>query len=84
MATRTRPTDAQIAERLANRDQTRTKWRDGAALRRIEQAQRATEAAERSLGESVRAARDEGYSWTAIGLALGGVSKQAAQQRFSS
>lgn len=83
MTTRTTPTDAQVADRLARRDSSRTPWRDGAPLRRIEKAQRATEAAERALIEAVQAARDEGYSWTAIGLALGGISKQAAQQRFS-
>jgi hypothetical protein len=84
MPTRTKPTDAQVADRLARRDRSRTNWRDGAPLRRIEKARHATEAAERVLAESVQAARDDGYSWTAIGLALGGVSKQAAQQRFSS
>ena len=84
MATRTKPTDAQVAQRLARRDRSGTPWREGAPLRRIEKARRATDAAERALVEAVRAARDEGYSWTAIGLALGGISKQAAQQRFSS
>ncbi len=39
--------------------------------------------AERALVDAVQVARDEGYSWTAIGVALGGISKQAAQQRFS-
>ena len=84
MATRTKPTDAEVAERLARRDHSRTPWQEGAPLRRIEKTQRATEAAERALIEAVQAARDEGYSWTAIGLSLGGISKQAAQQRFSS
>ncbi len=83
MTTRTKPTDAQVAERLARHDRGRTAWREGAGLRRIEKAQRATEAAERALIDAVKVARDEGYSWTAIGLALGGISKQAAQQRFS-
>ena len=84
MATRTKPTDTQVAERLARRDQSRPQWRDGAPLRRIEKAQRAKDAAERALVEAVQRARDEGYSWTAIGLSLGGITKQAAQQRFSS
>jgi hypothetical protein len=83
MAMRTKPTDAQVAERLAHRDQTRTDWRSGASLRKIEKARLATDTAERALVDAVHAARDEGYPWTAIGLALGGVSKQAAQQRFS-
>jgi hypothetical protein len=38
--------------------------------------------AEERLREAVRSARDAGDSWTVIGAALG-VSKQAAQQRFS-
>jgi len=84
MTTRTKPTDTQVAKRLARRDRSRTPWREGAPLRRIEKAQRATEAAQRALIEAVQAARDECYSWTAIGLSLGGISKQAAQQRFSS
>jgi hypothetical protein len=83
VATRTKPTDAQVAERLARRDQARSHWRDGAPLRRIEEARLGTETAERALVDAVHAARDDGYSWTAIGLALGGISKQAAQQRFS-
>jgi hypothetical protein len=83
VTTRTKPTDGRIAERLAGRDRGRDAWRKGAALRRIERSLQATDAAERALADAVRAARSEGYSWTAIGLALGGISKQAAQQRFS-
>lgn len=83
MPTRTKPTDAQVADRLARRDRSRTNWRDSAPLRRIEEARHATEAAEQALAEAVRTAHAEGYSWTAIGLALGGISKQAAHQRFS-
>jgi hypothetical protein len=37
--------------------------------------------AEDTLTRAVRAARDQGVSWTQIGYQLG-VSKQAAQQRF--
>ena len=84
MNTRTKPTDSQVAERLTRRDQGRTDWRDGAALHRIEGARDATAAAHVALVDAVHAAREEGYSWTTIGLALGGVSKQAAQQRFTS
>ena len=83
MNIRTKPTDSQVAERLTRRDQGRTDWRDGTPLRRIEAARDATEVAHVALVDAVHAARDEGYSWTAIGLALGGVSKQAAQQRFT-
>jgi hypothetical protein len=83
MTTRTKPTDAQIAERLARRNRSRDTWREGVALRRVEKAIREQETAERAIADAVRAARNEGYSWAAIGLALGGISKQAAQQRFS-
>lgn len=42
-----------------------------------------TRAADTALADSVRAARTEhGYSWTDIGRVLG-ISRQAAQQRFS-
>lgn len=83
MTTRTTPSDAQVAERLARRGRSRTHWNEGAALRRIEKATRTQAAAEQALVDAVQAARDDGYSWAAIGLALGGISKQAAQQRFS-
>lgn len=83
MATRTKPADARVAERLVRRNQGRTDWRDGAALRGIEEARHASETAECALVDAVHAARDDGYSWTAIGFALGGISKQAAHQRFA-
>jgi hypothetical protein len=83
MTTRTKRSDAEVSERLARRQQNRTNWRDGQALRRIEDATEAAAAVDEELAAAVHAARDEGYSWTVIGLALGGISKQAAQQRFA-
>ena len=70
-----------IAERLATRTQEETVWRSSDSLRRIADAFRAQVAAELKVAESVKAARDEGFSWSAIGTMLG-VSKQTAQHRF--
>jgi hypothetical protein len=55
--------------------------RDTSALRRIGLAQSAIATANDELRAAVRAAREEGYPWSAIGRALG-VTKQAAQERF--
>jgi tellurite resistance protein len=55
---------------------------DGAALRDIATARTRTELAEEELRSAVSVARAEGHSWAAIGAVLGGVSRQAAQQRF--
>ena len=57
-------------------------FRDGAVLRRIAAADEAVERARRELDDEVAAAREAGFSWMLIGLALG-ISRQAAQQRFS-
>lgn len=56
--------------------------RDATHFRAIIAANEALASAEGELRSAVRAARDAGDSWTVIGAALG-VSKQAAQQRFS-
>lgn len=56
--------------------------RDASHFRAIVAASEALSDADRDLRAAVRAARDAGDSWTVIGAALG-VSKQAAQQRFS-
>lgn len=63
-------------------DPAATSARDAAHFRAIIAANEALASAEERLREAVRAARDAGDSWTVIGAALG-VSKQAAQQRFS-
>jgi hypothetical protein len=70
-----------IAERLANRNQEETQWQSSEPLRRIAEAFRAQVEAERKVAEAVGAARESGFSWSAIGMMLG-VSKQTAQHRF--
>jgi hypothetical protein len=70
-----------IAERLANRNQEETLWRSSEPLRRIADAFRAQVSAEGKVVEAVKAAREAGFSWSAIGMMLG-VSKQTAQHRF--
>ncbi len=56
--------------------------KDAAPLRVIIEARERVENAEELLVESVREARAAGMSWAEIGVALGGVSRQAAEQRF--
>jgi hypothetical protein len=56
--------------------------RDASHMRRIIAANEALNAAQTELRDAVNAAREAGDSWAIIGLALG-VSRQAAQQRFS-
>lgn len=55
---------------------------EGSALRDIATARKLAALAERELRSAVSVARAEGHSWAEIGAVLGGVSKQAAQQRF--
>lgn len=55
--------------------------RDGSHLRDIAAASRAVDEADERLREAVKAAREAGDSWTAIGLALG-TSKQNAHRKF--
>ena len=52
------------------------------ALRKVAASRNQVSAAESELASAVAAAREGGHSWAAIGAVLGGVSKQAAQQRF--
>ena len=79
MATKTHVDDTG----LGALDPSGTAARDATHFRAIVAANEAVACAERELREAVRAARTAGDSWTIIGAALG-VSRQAAQQRFSS
>lgn len=56
--------------------------RDASGFRRIIQARKDLEAAERELRDAVAAARAAGDTWTVIGAAMG-TTKQAAFQRFA-
>ncbi|WP_134324747.1 hypothetical protein [Cumulibacter soli] len=56
--------------------------RDAKHFRAIIAANDNVETARRELADAVSAARDAGNSWTVIGAALG-ISRQAAQERFS-
>ena len=67
---------------LDDLDPTRTPARDAKHFRAIVAANEAATVAASQLRAAVRDARAAGDSWTVIGAALG-VSKQAAQQRFS-
>jgi hypothetical protein len=55
--------------------------RDASHFRRIIEARKGLDEAEKELRDAVAAARDAGDSWTVIGAALG-TTKQAASQRF--
>jgi len=67
---------------LDDLDPSQTPARDASHFRAIIAASEELEAADAKLRAAVREARAAGDSWTVIGAALG-VSKQAAQQRFS-
>ncbi len=56
--------------------------RDASYFRRIIEAKKGLEAADKELRAAVAAARAAGDSWTVIGAAMG-TTKQAAFQRFS-
>ncbi len=78
MATTTRNDDIG----LDDLDPSSVPARDASHFRAIIAANDALSDADAGLRAAVREARDAGDSWTVIGAALG-VSKQAAQQRFS-
>jgi len=67
---------------LDDLDPAATPARDASHFRAIIAANEAVASAEGQLRAAVHSARAAGDSWTIIGAALG-VSKQAAQQRFS-
>ncbi|HTN57085.1 MAG TPA: hypothetical protein VL043_02345 [Protaetiibacter sp.] len=78
MATKTRIDDTG----LDDLDPAASPARDASHFRAIIAANEAVASAEDQLRVAVQSARDAGDSWTIIGAALG-VSKQAAQQRFT-
>ncbi len=78
MTTKTRHDDTGL-DRL---DPVTAPAHDASHFRAIIAANDAVSTAETELRQAVRSARQAGDSWTVIGAALG-VSKQAAQQRFS-
>jgi len=78
MATKTRHDDTGLDQL----DPATTPARDASHFRAIIAASEAVEEADAKLRLAVRDARAAGDSWAVIGAALG-VSKQAAQQRFS-
>jgi hypothetical protein len=53
------------------------------ALERVSIGLALEESAAAELRDAVAAARLEGHSWASIGAALGGVSRQAAHERFA-
>ncbi|MGY1709096.1 hypothetical protein ACI8AC_06250 [Geodermatophilus sp. SYSU D00758] len=63
-------------------DPATTQSRDTTHFRRILAASKAVSAAEEELRKAVADARQAGDSWAMVGAALG-ISRQAAQQRFS-
>jgi len=66
---------------LDHLDPSITEARDAKNIRRIIAARKALAAAESELRDAVAAAREDGDSWAAIGLALD-TTRQAAYQRF--
>ena len=56
--------------------------RDAIHFRRIIEARKGLESADKELRDAVAAARAAGDSWTVIGAAMG-TTKQAAFQRFA-
>ena len=78
MATKTRIDDTG----LDDLDPAVSPARDASHFRAIIAANEAVASAESQLRSAVHAARAAGDSWAIVGAALG-VSKQAAQQRFS-
>ncbi len=55
--------------------------RDASSLRRVRRAFQRRAATEQQLADAVKAARDDGQSWTVIGTMLG-TSGEAARQRY--
>ncbi len=71
-----------VGDWLDSLDPDATPSRSGEHMRRISAAVQDAAASEERLRDAVRRAREAGDSWTMIGIALGGVSRQAARERF--
>jgi hypothetical protein len=71
----------ELARRFEDFDPGPGELRDATALRDIAAAFTRRTAADRDLTAAVRAARDNGHSWAAIGAMLG-TSGEAARQRY--
>ena len=82
MATEVNKTDVEEWLDQLNPNDPTVEVRDGKYLRRITEAMAAVSDADTELRAAVAEARANGESWGLIGMVLG-VSKQAAQQRFS-
>ena len=75
----TKTTDQQVDDFIDSIDI--STMRAGSRLREIATASQDAKEADERLHEAVRAAREAGDSWTAIGLVLG-TSKQNAHRKF--
>ncbi len=73
---------ASVENWLDNLDPATATPRDARHLRRIAALREDISAAQGALREAVRAARADGDSWSAVGIALG-TTRQAAFQRFA-
>ena len=70
-----------LATRFENHDPDEASIKDAASLRAVRLAFLSRAEAERTVAESVAAARTDGHSWAAIGAMLG-TSGEAARQRY--
>ena len=72
----------ELAERFENYEPAAGDELDGGAVALLRAAVQERSEAEKHLIEAIRAARESGMSWSAIG-ALVGTSGEAARQRYS-
>ena len=70
----------ELASRFEHHEPDEDNIKDATALREVSAAFLDKAGAERRLAEAVARARDEGHSWSAIGVMLG-TSGEAARQR---
>ena len=72
----------ELAARFEDYDPSDDDERDADAVRQLRCAVQERSDAERHMMEAIRAARESGMSWSAIGM-LVGTSGEAARQRYS-